>query len=466
MTECDIYEQIVDASYDAIMVTDKNGVITVANQATADSFHLPVSQVIGKTPKDLITAGIYCNSTILEALEKKHIVTGIITLKDHRRLSTSIPLLDENGEVCMILTNSRSDDVLNEFIRQLAYEKEQHARYREIADYLAGLKSEKLIYKSPEMGEIVTQCAAIAGGDSAVLITGESGVGKELVAQMIHNLSSRQNQAFIPVNCSAIPSELFESEFFGYKPGAFTGANVKGKIGLIQMAHNGTLFLDELGELPLMMQCKLLRFVESGEIYPIGSSTPEKVNVRIISATNRNLFEMVQEKTFREDLYYRLNVIPLSIPPLRERPADIGAIAVFFLNIFNKKYSKQLIFSDEELEILQNYPWPGNVRELRNTIERVVLLSAPGLVKQNLQGMLCLNKKNHSASSITGSTSGMAAFRIRLNLPLKDAMEQFEADYVQAVLQRHSGHLVEASQALGIHRTTLYRKKRSEAGVV
>lgn len=459
MTTCDIYEQIVSASYDAIMVTDKNGVIILANQATAESFHLPLSQVIGKTPRDLIAAGVYYNSTILEALKTRHIITGIINLRDHRRLSTSIPLLDENGEVTMILTNSRSEDVMNEYARQLAYEKEQHERYREIADYLSSRSGCKLIYKSRQMEEVLEDCTTIAGGDGAVLITGESGVGKELVAQIIHNLSDRKNQAFIPVNCSAIPPELFESEFFGYRPGAFTGANAKGKIGLIQMAHKGTLFLDELGELPLMMQSKLLRFVESGEIYSVGSSTPEKLDVRVISATNRNLYDMVQTKSFREDLYYRLNVIPIIVPPLRERPEDISAIAVFFLNKFNKRYKKRLTLCDDELELLQRYSWPGNVRELRNMIERVVLLSAPGLVRQSILTMLYPDKKSGIAPPNSGS-AGQAVFRITLNLPLKDAMEQFETDYIQAVLQKHKGQLVKASEALGIHRTTLYRKQR------
>lgn len=459
MNTCDIYEQIVSASYDAIMVTDKNGVIILANQATAESFHLPLSQVIGKTPNDLIAAGVYYNSTILEALKTRQIITGIINLRDHRRLSTSIPLLDENGEVTMILTNSRSEDVMNEYARQLAYEKEQHERYREIADYLSSRSGCKLIYKSRQMEAVLEDCATIAGGDGAVLITGESGVGKELVAQIIHNLSDRKNQAFIPVNCSAIPPELFESEFFGYRPGAFTGANAKGKIGLIQMAHKGTLFLDELGELPLMMQSKLLRFVESGEIYSVGSSTPEKLDVRVISATNRNLYDMVQTKSFREDLYYRLNVFPIIVPPLRERPEDISAIAVFFLNKFNKRYKKRLALCDDELELLQRYSWPGNVRELRNMIERVVLLSAPGLVRQSILTMLYPDKKSGIAPPNSGS-AGQAVFRITLNLPLKDAMAQFETDYIQAVLQNHKGQLAKASEALGIHRTTLYRKQR------
>jgi len=461
VTDLNIYEKIVEASYDAIMVTNSDGVIILANQATADSFHLPLSQVIGRTPQDMIDAGIYKNSTTLEALKTKQIVTRIVTLRDHRRLSTSIPLFDESGEVHMVLTNSRSDDVLNEFARQLAYEKEQHALYREIVDYLSGLKGGALIYKSPEMTDIVAECSAIAGGDSAVMISGESGVGKELVAQLIHNMSDRKSPSFIPVNCSAIPPELFESEFFGYRPGSFTGANTKGKIGLIQMAHEGTLFLDELGELPLTMQSKLLRFVESGEIYPVGSSTPEKVDVRIISATNRDLFQMVREKSFREDLYYRLNVIPIQIPPLRERVSDISVIAVFFLNKFNKKYNKNLTLSDGDLEILKNYSWPGNVRELRNTIERVVLLCAPGLVRQSIQNMLCMEKRGVPTLPSDGAAE-RPAFRQRLDLPLKEAMACFEEDYIEAVLNKHHGRLVDAAQALGIHRTTLYRKQKDE----
>ncbi len=411
----------------------------------------------------MIEAGVYKNSTILEALQTKKIITRIVTLRDHRRLSTSIPLFDDDGEVLMILTNSRSDDVLNEFSRQLAYEQEQHARYREIADYLSGLKGGELIYKSDEMTEIVSECTAIAGGDSSVMITGESGVGKELVAQLIHNLSDRKNQAFIPVNCSAIPPELFESEFFGYRPGSFTGASSKGKIGLIQMAHKGTLFLDELGELPLLMQSKLLRFVESGEIYPVGSSTPEQVEVRIISATNRDLFEMVRERSFREDLYYRLNVIPIHIPPLRERPSDVDVIAVFFLNKFNKKYNKQLAFSDSDLEMLRSYSWPGNVRELRNTVERVVLLSSPGYVRQSIRSMICVEKRGAYAAS-PGISAQPPAFRMNPDLSLKEAMEQFETEYIKAVLNKYHGRLGDAAQALGIHRTTLYRKHKEETG--
>ncbi len=456
-TEVNIYKKIISESYDAIMVTDSNGVIILANQATADSLHLTLSEVIGKTPQDMIEAGIYKNSTILEALSTKQVVTGIIKTHDRYRLSTSVPLFDQNGDIQIILTNSRSDDVLQEFSRQIAYEQEQHALYREIADYLSSLKEEELVYKSAAMEDIVDRCVFLAGADSTIMITGESGVGKELIAKFIHNVSARRNQAFIPVNCSAIPPELFESEFFGYSPGSFTGASAKGKLGLIQMAHKGTLFLDELGDLPMPMQSKLLRFAESGEFYSVGSTTPERVDVRIVSATNCDLLNMVHEKSFREDLYYRLNVIPINIPPLRERPEDVNVLAIFFLNRFNKKFNKRLTFSDRDLEMLRRYDWPGNVRELRNTVERTVLLSTQEGIKRNICIALGLDKKTPAPPC---AASSEAAPLLNLDLTLQEALSQFETSYIERVLHNHQGRLADAAKSLGIHRTTLYRKQK------
>ena len=288
----------------------------------------------------------------------------------------------------------------------------------------------------------------------------ENGVGKELVARLLHSMSRRREQAFIPVNCSAIPPDLFESEFFGYEKGAFTGANARGKAGLLQMAGGGTLFLDELGELPLMMQSKLLRFVETGEFYPVGSTRPTRVDVRIISATNRDLLRMMADKTFREDLYYRLHVIPLQIPPLRERPEDVETIAVFFLEKFNKKYEKSLTLSDRELELLRRYRWPGNVRELRNTIERLVLLSDEGRAEQTLRSML------GEAGPLPDASQEPQAARMPefadWDLPLHQALERFEQIYIRTALKRCGGNMQAAARALGVHRSTLYRKRAEE----
>ena len=302
-------EKIIEECYDSIVVTDAEGRYIIANKATEECMGLSKEEILGKRPGDMMAQHIYTNSTILESMRTKKTVTGLVNVRGVNRLSTSLPFLDENGNVEFIMTNNRSNIIMDEFARQLAYEQEQHDRYRNIADYLYTSAESDMVCRSEKMHALRRDCATIAIADSSVMLIGESGVGKELVAKFIHSQSSRSMQAFIAVNCSAIPPELFESEFFGYRPGAFTGASAKGKPGFLRMAHGGTLFLDELGELPLAMQSKLLRFTESGEFYPVGSTQSEKVDVRIITATNRNLMQMVKDGTFRSDLYYRLHVI-------------------------------------------------------------------------------------------------------------------------------------------------------------
>lgn len=311
-----VFLPVLEALYDAVMVTDSNGVIILANQATLDSFSLTREQLIGKTPSQLIAEGVYLNSSITKAIETRDTVTEIIHFPNGaRRLSTSVPMFDTEGALSMVITNSRAEDILNEFSKQLAYEQGLHEKYQEIAAYLTDIRTDKVIYCSNQMKDIMSICNIISGADSTVMLLGESGVGKEVIAHHIHNNSPRRKNAFIPINCAAISKELFESELFGYAPHAFTGASSKGKNGLIKLAHNGTLFLDEVAELPLDMQTKLLRFLSTKKFIPVGSNKPEEVDVRIITATNQDLLQMTREKTFRTDLYYRLNVIPIRIPP-------------------------------------------------------------------------------------------------------------------------------------------------------
>jgi transcriptional regulator with PAS, ATPase and Fis domain len=302
------------------------------------------------------------------------------------------------------------------------------------------------------MESVVNNCISIAETDSSVMIRGESGVGKEGIAKLIHSSSKRKDFPMIPVNCGAIPPELFESEFFGYRPGAFTGANAKGKTGFVQLAHKGTLFLDEVGELPLPMQSKLLRFVETGEYYPIGSAKAEKADVRIIAATSRDLSQMIKDKTFREDLYYRLHVLPIRIPPLRDRPEDIECIALYYLEKFNKKYKKNLVLRPSDIELLQQYSWPGNIRELRNSIERTVVLNNLDKARKVIEALI--NPYIQDAEPLKNSSN----FSVQPDLPLNTALEQFELRYLQAVVDHHGGHLQDAANTLGIHRSTLYRK--------
>ncbi len=455
-----LYKTIINASYDCFCVTDSTGHYIVANQATLDSMQLKEEEVLGKTPYDLMFDNVYNHSTILEAIKTKKPVTDLVNVRGVQRLSTSVPYFDQDGNLEYVITNNRSDIVMDEFARLLAYEQEQHAHYKNITNYLCSSTETKMICTSPQMHALRWECSTIASTNSPVMLFGESGVGKELVSKFIHSESPRSSQPFIPVNCSAIPPELFESEFFGYRPGAFTGASSKGKTGLLQMADHGTLFLDELGELPLLMQSKLLRFIESGEFYPVGSSKTEKVDVRIITATNRNLLEMVQEKTFRSDLYYRLHVLPIHIPALRDRPDDIEAISLYFVDHYNQKYYKRTYLSEKNMEFLLHYSWPGNVRELRNVIERAVLISHPDRRELPLEQMFSPDPFFSGTAEQTSLSSGIPM--PSLELSLQDALEQFEQQYIQAVIDKNKGQLSEAARSLGIHRTTLYRKQQKK----
>lgn len=242
---------------------------------------------------------------------------------------------------------------------------------------------DKIFGQSQKINNLKNKVKMIASATSTVLINGESGTGKELFARALHEESERANAPFVAINCGAIPENLLESELFGYVKGAFTGADPKGKIGKFELADNGTLFLDEIGDMPLYIQVKLLRVLEQREIIRLGSNKPIKVNVRVIAATNKNLEEMIKEKTFREDLYYRLNVIPLNIPSLREREEDIRLIATNFINKFSKLFDKKVVKIEEEFwNYIESYDWPGNVRELQNTIEYVInMLKYPGIIK-------------------------------------------------------------------------------------
>lgn len=456
--DSNIYRRIIDDSYDSICVTDKDGRFIIANKATAECMQLPLEEIIGKTPQELLKKDAYNISTIIEAMETKKKVTGLVTLHGTNRLSTSTPLLDSNGNVEYVVTNNRSDVIIDEFSMKLAYEKERHNHFKNIAKYLSNQQTPDIFFNSPKMAIILNNCKVVAETDTSVLINGESGSGKELIAKYIHKNSPRKNQPFIAVNCSTIPPDLFESEFFGYRPGSFTGANTKGKSGLLQMAHKGTLFLDELGELPPLIQAKFLRFTETGEFFPIGSTKSEHVDVRIIAATNQDLPKMIQENKFRSDLYYRLNIFPVHLPPLRERPEDIEVIAKHYIEVYNKKYKKNTLLSWQNLLLLRKYPWPGNVRELKNVIERGVLMSPNDETELSLISILYPNDtcEHHTTDSYAVNSS---LFSLpSLDLPLSEAMEQLEQQYIKAVIDYHNGNIPSAAKSLSVHRTTLYRK--------
>jgi DNA-binding NtrC family response regulator len=310
-----------------------------------------------------------------------------------------------------------------------------------------------IMQKNSAMAALVAEAQSAARTDSTILLTGESGTGKDVFAQFIHSKSGRHNLPMITVNCGALPETLFESEFFGHERGAFTGASSLRR-GLLEAADGSTLFLDEIGDLPLPMQVKLLHFLEQGRFRRVGSTRDQNADVRVIAATNRNLLDEIKQQRFRADLFYRLNVVSLLVPPLRERTEDIPKLVDYFLGIYRERFSRpHLNLSDEARARLQTYAWPGNVRELRNCLERAAALSAGDTIEVGQIPIL-----GSGSAGIAVNPSALAASAARQTAPL--TLEELERAHILGVLKQSDGNRERASAILGISSRTLYRKLR------
>ena len=310
-----------------------------------------------------------------------------------------------------------------------------------------------LIGETPVMQQVRRLIDTIAPTDASVMILGQTGTGKELIARSLHDKSRRADRAFIPVNCGALPENLVESELFGHRKGAFTGADVHRK-GLFEVANGGTLFLDEVGELDRSVQVKLLRFLESGEIRRVGENEPFRVDVRVLCATNRDLREMVANDQFREDLFFRLNTFEIFLPPLRERKADIAALASHLLARYvSRRGLSQSTITSEALEVLQNHDWPGNIRELANMIERATILAGDGpILAEHLPAQLPARGRAHPTAA---AAVGAPHFQIPEGTP---TLRDVEMRFIQAILEKHNGNKPPAARELGISLKTLYNK--------
>ncbi len=334
-------------------------------------------------------------------------------------------------------------DELELLIERIREEQTTHRELEVLREEIEEkFEAESFVAKSKKMKEVLSLVSRVAKSDSTVLIHGESGTGKELVARLIHHASNRENNRFIPISCAALPETLLESELFGYERGAFSGA-VRRKIGKFELAHRGTLFLDEVGDLPLSTQVKLLRVLQEFTFERLGSNTPIKVDVRLISATNQELTENISRGTFREDLYYRLNVISIELPPLRERKEDINPLIGHFLKKYCGVGSQLKGISKDALDKLLRYNWPGNVRELENVIERAVVLCRGGLIEsRDVPLKTEFDKKMYDVESL----------------------HEVEKEHIKLILMRFGWNLSEAAKKLGIHRNTL-RLKMKEYGI-
>ena len=317
-----------------------------------------------------------------------------------------------------------------------------------IGSAFSARESNGFVFVSEPMARVASIALKVSEVDSTVLITGESGVGKEVVASFIHSHSRRGEKPFIKINCAAIPEHLLESELFGYERGAFTGANREGKPGVFDLAEKGTLLLDEISEMSPNMQVKLLRVLQDGSFMRIGGLKPSRADVRIIAATNRDLELEMREGRFRQDLFYRLNVVPIHVPPLRERPDDIPFLAMFFLKRCNERYNRNKMFDVKTIMRFQEHMWLGNIRELQNIVERLVILTDGDLIAPDASDVILSGEKNE----------GVTVNRI---IPLKDAVSTVEHQLISMAMKKF-GTTTRAAEVLGVDQSTISRKiKRS-----
>ncbi|MBY0149055.1 sigma-54-dependent Fis family transcriptional regulator [Neobacillus niacini] len=360
--------KILDHSSDEIFVLDGEKRILYVNQVCEKHYGLKPTDVIGKFNVELFEKGYWKPSIVPEVYRRKEpCYMRQVTNIGAELMTSAVPILNENGEIDLVVITSTQVETIK--MMKAKEEKVESKLTQEISD------GSQIITNSGKIKSILEFCKKVAPTDSNILILGESGTGKSVLAQYIHKISRRKNGPFLAINCAAIPEELLESELFGYAKGAFTGASHLGKQGLIEAANGGTLFLDEIGEMPLSVQAKLLQVIQEKQFIPVGSNKVKKVDIRIMAATNKNLADLVKDKAFREDLFYRLNVIDIHLPPLSERKEDIVPLIYNFLNKFNQKYNENKVISDECLNILIHYSWPGNIRQLENLMERLVIVS-------------------------------------------------------------------------------------------
>ena len=436
------FDAIFESSFDGIWLSDGDGKVLNMNRANEKIFGFSRDQLIGKYPADMLEKGVYSRSSVVRAIEKKETVTTTLTTRDGKTIiATSTPVFDEKNDISLVVNNIRDATQLFELQSELDQMKGLTELYK---NQLRQVEVKKgFVYESTQMEEVVSLALRLAEVECPVLITGPSGVGKELIADIIHSNSDRKGGPFIKVNCGAIPENLMETELFGYEPGAFSGASRAGKLGYFALAHKGTLLLDEIGELPLHMQVKLLRAVQDNSIIRVGGTKPFQVDIRLLAATNRNPEVMIANDEFREDLYYRINVAAISIPALNERREDILPLVEHFLAQFNKKYKKNIQVTNKVIDYWCRSDWQGNVRQLENTVERIVVSARDQVVT------------THDLK--TGAPGKSINDGVQEAISLPEAVAQTERKLINRMFQQCKTTR-EMAEKLNIHQSTLIRK--------
>ena len=434
---------------DDMMLSDANGIILRVSETYEKNFGFTHDSIVGKSAFDLEADGTFRPCITAEVIRKKQKITATQTInRSHKNVMTvGIPLFDDAGELkYAVCFNTVSMEQINAIQRNYRHLQDSLQQYtQEIAELRTRATSTSLVFKSSPMQRLWTLMQNTANTKANILITGETGVGKSAVAKAIHTMSNRSSGPFIEVNCAVLHENLIESELFGYEKGAFTGASSSGKIGKIELANHGTLFLDEIGELPLHIQSKLLQLIQEKTIERLSGTKKIELDFRLIVATNKNLEEEVQRGLFRSDLFYRLNVIRIHIPPLRSRQEDIFPMAHQFLARFCQEYGKSVSFSPRFLTFLERYDFPGNVRQLENLIERLVITAQEPIIDV---GSL--------PTEYIGTAVSMAELQ-SLHGTLAERMEAYEGQIIRDAYQR-LGTTVAVAKELGISQATAARK--------
>ena len=444
------FQAILDGIDDGIFISDIHGNILMVNKAVEKTGGKKMNDLIGRNIEDLKSEG-YCSEfvtkKVLETQKKETIVQKLSSGREI--VVTGIPYF-ENGQLTMVIACERDITelmMLQERITEVEAIKDRYEH--ELAQLKLKAQGERnVVYASEGITKVMLLAQKLAAIDSTVLIQGESGVGKEVIADQIYEKSSRKGQPYVKVNCGAIPDNLIESEMFGYEAGAFTGALKTGKLGYFELANGGTIFLDEIGELPLSMQVKLLRVIQERNILRVGGIRSTPLDIRIIAATNKKLKEMVKKGEFRQDLYYRLSVTTINVPPLRERKEDIITLAKHFLDKYSKKYNLKHQISLKAMKFLLNYDWPGNVRELENLLESLVITAENETIYiQDVAEYLFDDKIDEEASAMSLYYSGS----------LTERVEYFEKQLLEEAYRKY-GDTAVIAEVMGTTRSTINRK--------
>ena len=444
-------ECILEGSFDGILVTDGEGNVLMVNKSYERITSIKKEELLGRNMKELINPVWMKNSVVFLAIKEKKPISMHHTTRENKNIIvTGTPIFDKSGTVKEVVVNARDISEIYELREELLKAKEMEKLYfNNFADSSFKGKGSSIVVVSDAIREAFSLAHKVSNFDATVLIEGESGSGKEEIAKYIHTNSLRKDKPMVVINCGAIPEQLLESELFGYEKGAFTGASREGKIGLYEAADGGTLFLDEIGEMPLNLQVKLLRVLETSQINRVGSVKQIPLDVRIIAATNKNLEKKIRSHEFREDLFYRLNVIHIKVPPLRDRLEDIAPLALHFLQLFNSKYGQSKKLTYEVIKELEDFSWTGNIRQLKNMIENMVIVSNNEYLQIN-------DLPWHRNDYDENMEHKIMCPRI---MPLEAAIEQTERQLLQKAKEKYKSTR-KIAKALEIDQSTVVRKMK------